>query len=193
MKMFGLTAETKCMVLPIWEEKTSSLPEDYFSDIVNKYTHDIYNFSRWMLGDPTEAEDITSETFLSLYNNLKKLDLQQPIKPWLIKVAKNKCLDFIKKKKNLSFTQLEEEVFEVPDGEPGLEAKFDSQEFLDQVKKLIDLFQPEVKAVLLLKYFEELTFHEIAQVLEISENTAKSHFYRAQSTLYKRIKETLYV
>ncbi len=177
------------MTLSIWGDNHEAKSEEGVSFYVKEYMDDVYNFSRWMLSDPQEADDITSETFISFFENFDKLDKSKPLKPWLLKVARNKCLDHIKRKKSTPFSQVEEQVLTVPDEDPSIEAMFDSTEFVEKVKGFISEFNPDVKEVLLLKYFEEFTFSEIADTLGIPENTAKSHFYRAQSILYKRVKE----
>lgn len=179
----------KIMTLSIWGDNHEAKSEEGVSFYVKEYMDDVYNFSRWMLSDPQEADDITSETFISFFENFDKLDKSKPLKPWLLKVARNKCLDHIKRKKSTPFSQVEEQVLTVPDEDPSIEAMFDSTEFVEKVKGFISEFNPDVKEVLLLKYFEEFTFSEIADTLGIPENTAKSHFYRAQSILYKRVKE----
>ena len=175
------------MTLPQWGSRDSSL-ESSFSQIASAHMDDVYNFSLYMLGNPTDAQDVTSDTFLSFYEHIGELDLTREVKPWLIKVAKNKCLDVIKKKKNIPFSEVEEQVATVPDGDPSLESMFDSNEFVAKVKEKITELNPDVRQVLLLKYFEEYTFAEIADVLEMPENTVKSHFYRAQSKLYEQLK-----
>jgi len=191
MQVNVLFQQPPFMTLPIWAAQNTSGTADVFTHIALAHMDDVYNFSRWMLGDEEDAKDITSETFLSLYKHLATLDTGRPIKPWLIKVARNKALDLIKKKKNIAFSELPDEVFDVPDNEPSIEAKFQSQEFLESVRKIMDEFAPEVREVLLLKYFEGFTFSEIAETMGVPENTAKSHFYRAQSYLYKKVKEII--
>lgn len=183
--------EIKIMTLPIWGGAKEAR-KDAFTHIAEAYMNDVYNFSRWMLGDPDDAADITSETFLSLYEHLNSVDTTKPMKPWLIKVARNKCLDLIKKKKNIPFSVIEgdnEETFDVPDEDSSIEQMFDSEDFLEKVKNIVSEYPTEIKEVLLLKYFEQFTFAEIAETLGIPENTAKSHFYRAQKGIYKRVKE----
>jgi RNA polymerase sigma-70 factor (ECF subfamily) len=159
--------------------------EQAYTDIVNQHIDEIYNFARYMLFDPMEADDIVQKTFLSFYHNMHKLDLDKPVRPWLYKVARNNCLDHIKRKKPVNFSTIApDDVFDVPDSDPSLDDRLDSAELLDTVKREISKLPPHYSEIMLLKYFEDLTFEQIGETLDISPNTAKSNFYRGKAMLF---------
>lgn len=159
--------------------------EQVYTDIVNEHIDEIYNFSRYMLFDADEADDIVQKTFLSLYNNMNKLDMTKSVRPWLYKVARNNCLDHIKRKKPMNFSVISpDDSFDVPDNEPSLESKLDNAELLETVKREISNLPPQYREIMLLKYFEDMTFEQIGEVLDISPNTVKSNFYRGKSLLF---------
>ncbi len=162
--------------------------EQVYTDIVNEHIDEIYNFARYMLFDAEEADDIVQKTFLSFYNNMNKLDLSRPVRPWLYKVARNNCLDHIKRKKPTNFSEIDpEDNFDVPDNEPTLERQLDSAELLDLVKREISKLPPQYAETMVLKYFEDMTFEQIGETLDISPNTAKSNFYRGKTLLFKAL------
>lgn len=166
--------------------------EEIFTTIVNAHLDEIYSFARYMISEQDDANDIVQKTFLSLFNNMDKLDLDAPIKPWLFRVARNHCLDYIKKKKPMRFSELEEDnqVFEIPNDDPALEHQLDDVLFNERFKGYVQELPEAMKEVLLLKYFEDLTFEQIAQMQGLSINTVKSHFYRGKQKLYTLIKAT---
>ena len=165
--------------------------EQAYTDIVNAHIDEIYNFARYMLFDADEADDIVQKTFLSFYNNMHKLDLSSPVRPWLYKVARNNCLDYIKRKKPTNFSQIApEDTFDVPDTEPSMESKLDNAELLEEVKREISMLPPQYSEILLLKYFEDMTFEQIGETLDVSPNTAKSNFYRGKSLLFAALQKT---
>jgi len=163
--------------------------EKAFTSLVNQYLDEIYNYARYMLADSTEAEDITQKTFLSLYQNIQKLDLTTSIRPWLFKVARNHCLSYLKKMKPETFTGNEDAVSDIPDNYPSIESKLDDQITMDRFRMNLETLPTAEKEVLLLKYFEDLTFEQISEIQGVSENTIKSHFYRGKNKLFNLIKD----
>ncbi len=159
--------------------------EELFTQLVNRHLDEIYNFSKHMVSDSEEANDISQKTFLSLYRNLHKLNFSTSPRPWLFKVARNFCLDYIKKKKPIQFSENEAEILEIPESLPSVEAMLDEEIFLQQFKSNLDNLPVTEKEILLLKYFEDLTFEQIAEIQNIPLNTVKSHFYRAKTRLFK--------
>jgi RNA polymerase sigma-70 factor, ECF subfamily len=163
--------------------------EELFTEIANEHMTAIYNFVRYMVFDHEEANDIVQKTFISLYENFEKVDRSRPIKPWLYKVARNHCLDHFRKKKAYSFSETENEVENIPESDIGIEQQLDSSMYLDKVKEKIKELPPDYKEVLLLKYFEDFTFEQIAESLDMPVNTAKSNFYRGKAKIFKSLQD----
>ncbi|HYF05791.1 MAG TPA: RNA polymerase sigma factor, partial [Patescibacteria group bacterium] len=158
--------------------------EQLFTQTVNQHLSEIHRFCAFMLRDSAEAEDITQKTFIKYYENLKSV--QDP-KPWLYKVARNMCLDHLKIQKSLSFTETEDFVYNIPEHTLDMEEKFDNKEFLEKARTIIADLPLAQKEVMLLKYFEDFTFEQIAAALGMPENTVKSHFYRGKQKLYDQL------
>ncbi len=164
--------------------------DQIFTTLVNAHVNEIYNYARYMVLDSDDADDITQKTFISLYKNISKLDLQKPIKPWLFKVAKNHSLDYFKAKKMAPFSELDDSVVQdIPETNASIEEQLHSDMFVETIKEQIKLLPLPAREVLLLKYFEEFTFEEIAEVLSISPNTVKSHFYRGKVKLLNLLEQ----
>ncbi|MBL8030566.1 MAG: RNA polymerase sigma factor [Candidatus Doudnabacteria bacterium] len=162
--------------------------EEVYTNLVNTHLDEIYNFSYHMLFDHEEAQDVAQKTFIALHKNIIKLDLNFPVRAWLFRVARNNCLDAIKRKKALLFSDLEEESLEVPSEDPGLETKLDDVLFLESFKEQLKDLPANVREIMVMKYYEDLTFEEISDILARPLNTVKSQFYRGKIRLYKIIK-----
>jgi RNA polymerase sigma-70 factor (ECF subfamily) len=173
-------------------EYLTSEKEEVFRLLLLKYTNQVYSFVRSMIGN-TDAEDITQEVFIKVWRNLKKYKMGQNFKTWLFSIAKNSTIDFLRKKKALNFSDLENpgddysfsETIESEDLLPD-EAfqKLQNSEFL---KKLLEQISTEYKTILLLHYQEEMTFDEIGKILKKPLNTVKSSHRRAILELRKKI------
>lgn len=181
--------QTTLMETQILEAGTDAGKEGLFDRVVNENLDGIYNYARYMVLDYDEAEDIAQKTFISLHRNLKKLDASVSLKPWLFKVARNHCLDYLKKKKALQFSQVEEQVLDVPENDIGLEQRLDDQLFMSKVKDLFRQLPVPMREVLALKYFEDLTLEQAAEALDQPLNTVKSNFYRGKAKLYQLLKD----
>ncbi len=143
------------------------------------------------------AEDITQETFLKVWRNIKKIDKEKNFKSWIYTIAKNTALDAIKKKKAVPFSQ-----FEYQDGKNALTEKLvdpnllpiklsqsrESQTyFLAAIKNLSEKY----RLVLSYYYYQGLNFREIAETLKESINTIKSRHRRGLQMLKKSMDDTL--
>ncbi len=163
--------------------------------LIRRYLKPIYGFAYRYVGNAQGAEDITQDVFVKVWKNLKKFDQDRNFKAWIFTIAKNTSLDFLKKKKAMQFSDLENE-----SGENALVEKFiDSSplpdEFLEQkgireifIKAVGKLFS-KYRKVLLLRHEENMTFREIAETLGEPLNTVKSRHRRAVILLKKLLGE----
>lgn len=142
--------------------------------LIKRYLKPIYSFAFQFVGNSQEAEDITQEVFIKMWRNLKKFNKKKNFKTWIFTIAKNTCLDWQKKKKTLP-------LFE----SIGNSISF-SIGFLEKdLQKAIGNLSPKYRQVLLLRYNEDLTFRQIAEILGESVNTVKSRHRRAINLLKK--------
>ncbi len=152
--------------------------------LVKRYLNQIYGFVFKYVNDKEIAEDITQETFLKVWRNLKKVDKNKSFKSWIYTIAKNTALDFLKKKKSVPFSR-----FERDDGKNILFDVLPDKRLLpDKVSELLELKKAflsaiaelsiKYKTVLSLYYYQYLNFREISEVLEEPINTIKSRHRR---------------
>jgi len=143
--------------------------------LIRRYLKQIYSFVYKNVGDIDAAEDIAQETFVKMWKNLKKFDKQKIFKSWIFTIAKNASIDFLRKKKTIPFSFVEEFLFEKSDFIKEIEQKNILANFKVAIKNLSFSYQ----AVILLKQESGLTFREIASQLGEPLNTIKSRYRRA--------------
>lgn len=163
--------------------------------LVERYLPLVYSVSRRYLRHSEDAEDATQETFVKIWRNLKKINPDKPLKPWIGEITKNTCLDIIKKRRDTPFS-----AFETADGfNPLTENAVSSGPLpsdlaeLSMTKKLlaraIQKAPPRFAQILSLYYNDELNFREIGEKLNESINTIKSRHRRALLFLRKLLQE----
>jgi len=162
--------------------------QEAFKDLLNRYTSPIYNFVVHSL-NKNDAPDIVQEIFIKVWKNLHKFNPSKAsFKTWIFVIAKNSTTDFLRKKRNILFSDLNkiatqdlDETFEekipavdlLPD--EALQ-KLQDSEFLN---KTLEKLPKNYQEILVLHYQEELTFEDIGKILNKPLNTVKSSHRRA--------------
>jgi len=172
------------------EEYFSDTPEA-FDELVHRYLKPIYNFLYSMSKDREVADELTQETFLKVWKNLKKFQSDKNFKVWLYAIARNVLIDWFRKKKNINFSQLdisEEVLFEdtLIDLEPLPPEIFERQEIMTELESALETISPNQKLIISLHDREDLTFEEIAEITKKPTNTVKSQYRRGILALRKQ-------
>lgn len=188
-------ASTKLPALEIPDETlvVQSLEKDEraFELLIQRYGPTLFKFIYRYFGDYDQSCDIMQQVFLQLYLSLSKLDMTRPLKNWLFQVARNRCLDELRKKRPIHLSDLESEEEEeeksvlslIRDPRPLPEEIVEQREQQDQVLHAIESLPPNFRSVVYLRYTAQLSFSEIGKKLGIPETTAKTHFHRARHLL----------
>ncbi|MDQ2713996.1 MAG: sigma-70 family RNA polymerase sigma factor [Chloroflexota bacterium] len=182
-------------------QQTLSGDQQAFEGLVNRYNTGLFNFICHFLGDYDQACDILQQVFLQLYISLPKLRTGEPLKAWLFQVARNRCLDELRRKRAIHFSELETVSDEdeisplaaLPDSGPLPDDLAERQDVQDALREAIDGLPPKFHSVVLLRYTAQLSFSEIGQVLDMPEATAKTYFQRAKPLLRTALKDRLQV
>ena len=166
-----------------------------FEVIVRRYSTPLFNFICHFLGDYDQGCDVLQQVFMRFYTSLSNLGTDEPFKPWLFQVARNCCVDELRRRRRyaIQFSQLETEnsenefsfLNEIPD--PGLlpEDVAERHDLQQVLNKAIQSLPPKFRAVVLLRYISQLSFSEIGRTLHMPEATAKTYFHRAKVLLRK--------
>jgi len=148
-----------------------------FKDLYESYANEVYRFVLWLAGDPSEAEDITSETFIRAWVNYSKIRTET-LKAYLFTISRNIYLQHQRKKKH----QIALEDIH-PDPAPGPEKLTESQFKLKKVQKILQTLPEIDRAAFVLRVQHGLSYDEISRVLEISLSALKVKIYRVRKKL----------
>ncbi len=159
--------------------------KDVFTEIVNRYLKMIYNFIYRFVGNQKTAEDITQEVFLKVWKNIKKYNLEKSFKTWIFTVAKNTAIDFLRKRKDIPMSSFDNENGGniIEDSLTDEELRADEIYIMAENKKLIENVLTKLtaiqKEIMIMKYVSGLSLFEVAEILQMSKDTVKSHHRRA--------------
>src|SRR5947209_14973083 len=156
-----------------------------FEFLVNRYHHQLVSHIRSFLKDNDQIYDVLQHVYLKLYLSLPTLLTNVPLKAWLFQVARNRCLDELRKRcrrAEIPFSALEREDGEeglspldaIPDTEPLSEEIIEWSELHGSLYAAIVSLPPKYRSIVHLHCFKQLTFAEIGQILKMPETTAKA-------------------
>jgi len=163
--------------------------QDSFAILVERHQQVVYNLTYRMLRNAREAEDAAQEAFLRAYQHLNRYDPSRSFKPWLMSIASNHCIDRIRKRR-LTWLSIDEPLPPHPalnSNAPGPEAAAVASEASAAMQELLDDLAPEYRAAVVLRYWYDLSYTEIAESLDTTESAIKSRLYRARQMLADRI------
>jgi RNA polymerase sigma factor (sigma-70 family) len=161
-----------------------------YADLMNRYKDSIYFMVLKMINNKEDAMDLTVETFAKAFEKLHKYQPDYAFSTWLFRVATNNCIDFIRKKKlnTLSIHGLMDE-----DGDDKqLQIKADilnpeensiKKQQTQELRLLIESLPVRYRNLITLRYFDELSYEEIAQQLDLPLGTVKAQLFRARYLL----------
>jgi RNA polymerase sigma-70 factor, ECF subfamily len=152
-----------------------------FAALVRRYQRTVYSIALRMLGDRHRAEDLAQEVFLQLYRSLDSIGSDAHLAFWLRKVAVNRAIDRIRQEArydNEPLTDAAAVIGEAGDADPLLQRR---------MAELVAQLPPAARAVVVLRYQEDLDPVDIASTLDMPINTVKSHLKRSLSSLRARV------
>lgn len=163
-----------------------------FNQLVLKWEKPIYNLTLRMLHDPGEAEDTTQEVFLAAFRNIRRFRKDSRFSTWLYRIAVNHCLSRLRRRPqgvhlSLDADRPEERIASRLPSQESHEGEILSEERQSRVRAALQFLQPDHKAVLELKFFQDLTFEEIAAVIEAPVSTIKSRLYAGLEVMRYRL------
>lgn len=135
----------------------------------------VYAYCYSLLGQEEDAEEITSEVFFQVWRSAKKFRGDSKATTWIFGIARNLCLNHLRKKKLQFMELLETDAVYEPEEEPEYDPEL--------VKKAMEKLSPLHREVLYLAYYEELPYSKIAEILGIPENTVKTRVFNAKRKL----------
>ncbi|MCI0418790.1 MAG: sigma-70 family RNA polymerase sigma factor [Acidobacteria bacterium] len=178
-----------------WVAASQSGDAVSFNRLVLKWEKPIYNLSLRMLRDPDEAAEATQEAFLLAFKGIRSFRLDAQFSTWLYRIAANHCTSRLRKRPpgvhiSLDGSQEGAEASQSLPAHECQEREFFRHESDEKVRRALDHLQPEQRIVVELKFFQELTFEQIATVVEAPLSTVKSRLYHGLEVLKIRLGRT---
>jgi RNA polymerase sigma-70 factor (ECF subfamily) len=172
-------------------KQTLAGDQSAFEMLVKRYNTAIFNFICHMLSDYDLASDVSQQVFVQLYVSMPTLRTGEPLKAWLFQVARNRCLDELRRKRAIHFSELEASNDEddlsplaiMPDDGPLPDEIAERSDLQQKLRAAIDALPPKFRSVVLLRYTSQMSFSEIGRTLNMPEATAKTYFQRARPLL----------
>lgn len=173
-------------------ELASGDDPEAFGEIVRRWERKIFALCFGMLTREDEARDATQETFIAAYRNIGRFRGEAKVSSWLHRIAVNQCLTVKRRAKSRAEDYLDddsgesERIFVAPSSfSPGNEAE--QTERLRVVRQAVGSLPVDLRQVVVMKEFEEMTFQEISETLELPLSTVKSRLYTALKQLKMKL------
>ncbi|WP_238906884.1 RNA polymerase sigma factor [Clostridium sp. YIM B02506] len=157
-------------------KKATKGNKDAFVELMKIYERDMYNLTRYMLGNNEATYDVVQDTILTVYEKISTLKNPSSFKSWLLKIVVNKSKSELSKQNKIIYLENSIEI-------PIIDKDLEKIELMSLVSDLPDDF----KSVIILFYFNDLSYKEISEILDIPEGTVKSRLFRGKEILHKII------
>ena len=169
--------------------RTLSGDQEAFSSLVEKYKDPVFNVAYRMLGNPTEAEDVAQEAFVRAYTQLHTYKDTHRFSTWLLSIASHLSIDQLRRRRFLALPLENVPFLEwIADVGPGPEQSALRHETADDMQRILDTLPVKYHAVLLLRYWHDFSYEEIAQTLELTPALVKARLHRARELVARTMK-----
>jgi len=171
--------------------------KEAFSEIYDFYVVKIFRFIYLKTNSKEIAEDLTSETFLKCWRYIKKQNETEKndesirngnLGSFLYKIARNLIIDFYRKKKEISLDMTERKNENIIDDRQDILAEINKKQEIQALRKCLDTLKDDYQEILILRYVEDLSMSEIAEITGKSEGTIRVLIHRATKSLEKVMK-----
>ena len=163
-----------------------ALKDSAFSELLDMYQERLYWNIRKIVHTHENADDVLQNTFIRIYKSIGNFQQKSSLHTWMYRISYNESIRFLEKNNKKKFTNIQEVssnnlevLFE--------DEYFDGNEIQQKLNIIIDSFTDKQKRVFQMKYFDDLSFRQISEILEISESTLKSTYY----TCVKKIEQEI--
>jgi RNA polymerase sigma factor (sigma-70 family) len=168
-------------------EKAKKGNQAAFTFLLNYYWNEVYSYMLKRTENETTAEDITIETFSKAFDKITTYNAEFQFNTWLITIAKNVHIDLIRKKKSSLFIEITDEedqtAYNIADTTPSAEDVLITEQNLSRLLQFIKELKPHYQEVIQLRYFQEMSYQEIANKIDEPLSNVKIKLLRAKKLL----------
>lgn len=167
-----------------------------FAELMKRYKKPVYHMILKMVRNVDDAEDLTIEAFAKAFKNLHKFKKDFTFSTWLFRIATNNSIDFIRKKKletmslNTSFKDENGEAVNIDVQDENLDPQEETikTQKIELIRMFVTKLPPKYQRLVKLRYFNELSYEEIAKELDAPLGTVKAQLHRARELMYDLVK-----
>lgn len=166
--------------------KSTKQKEKAFNELLDLYQERLYWHIRKIVGTHENADDVLQNTFVRIFKGIKDFRHQSSLHTWMYRIAYNESLRFLQSNKFKNMQSLDN----MNNGfleQIAQDSYFDGDEIKLKLHKIVNDLTEKQKRIFQMKYFDDLSFKEIAEVLDVNENTLKSSYYSAVKIIEEKI------
>ncbi len=169
-----------------------------YAELMGRYRDSVYYMLLKMVNNKDDAEDLTVEAFGKAFKRLSQYTPNFAFSTWLFRIATNNCIDFIRRKRKNTFS-IDQPMEDDEGGEMVMDLRSDTldpeqhimkKQKIMMLRELVDKMKPRYRTLIEMRYFQELSYEEIADQLELPLGTVKAQLFRAREFLYNVLKNT---
>lgn len=167
-----------------------------YAELLDRYKESVYFLLLKMVNNKDDAEDLTIEAFGKAFKNISQYTPNYAFSTWLFRIATNNCIDFIRKKRTVTLSldrtfsngEGSEMTMDVRSETPDPEESMIRKQKNVLMRSLVDKLKPRYRTLIELRYFQELSYEEIAERLDLPLGTVKAQLFRSREFLYNIIR-----
>lgn len=177
-------------------QRASQGDQRAYAELMDRYKDAIYYMLLKMVNNASDAEDLTIEAFGKAFKNIQQYTPNYAFSTWLFKIATNNCIDFIRKKKmnHISLDQGDDEhekaAHNIQASNLDPEESLIKNQKVKLMRSIVEKLKPRYRKLIELRYFNEYSYEEIADELELPIGTVKAQLFRARELLFNILKNT---
>ena len=171
-----------------------------YAQLMGAYRDNIYFMMLKMVANKDDAEDLTVEAFGKAFKRLEQYRPDFAFSTWLFKIASNNCIDFLRKKKKATMVSLDH-AYTNDDGDEGRidivelslnpEQAYMKEQRKDEMRRIVEQLKPKYRKLVEMRYFDEKSYDEIAEELDLPLGTVKAQLFRARELMHEILKHSV--
>ncbi|HEU4452222.1 MAG TPA: sigma-70 family RNA polymerase sigma factor [Longimicrobium sp.] len=175
--------------------------EKAYRELLDRYQRPVFSLIYRMVRDREQAEDLTQETFVRVFNHIDRYDPAYKFSSWIFKIATNLTIDWMRKKEVPTVSidgsryattsdEIEASTITVESKDETPEELLIARELGDEIERAIGRLRPEYKTAILLRHVEDKPYEEIAQIMSLPLGTVKTYIHRGRKELQELLAHT---
>ncbi len=153
--------------------------ESAFNKIAAEYQKKIYWHARRMLGNHLDADEVTQEVLIVLYEKLNTFNFQSSLFTWIYRITATRSLNFIKKRKVKRFLFLEDENTKEIESGGDIVANIEDKEKLEKLDRVLQKLPEKQREVFIMRQYDQLSYEEISEITKKSVGALKANYFHA--------------